>query len=76
MNGELQGVLIAAESVDRDGESQGYGEFVCTLEDGTIDLRLGDRKDTIWMLNLERVEEALRTLKRWDRARMERISGT
>jgi hypothetical protein len=71
-SGELQGVLISAESVDRNGESQSFGEFVVTLEDGTIDVRLGDRKDTIWMLDLAKVEEALRTLKRWDRVKARR----
>lgn len=68
----LQGVLISAESIAGDGGEQSYGEFVVTLEDGTIDVRLGDRKETIWMLDLARVEEALRQLKRWDAARARR----
>lgn len=63
----LSGVLIYADSVSGDGENQGYGEFVVTLEDDVIDLRLNDRKGTIWMLNLGHVEEALETLKRWRR---------
>jgi hypothetical protein len=65
----LQGVLFSADSVSGDGERQDYGEFFITLEDGTIDVRLGDCKDTIWMLDLLKVEEALRQLKRWERAR-------
>lgn len=63
----LNGVLISAESVSGDGEIQSYGEFVVTLDEGTIDVRLNDRKGTIWMLDLGQVEEALRLLKRWQR---------
>lgn len=65
----LNGVLFSAESVGAEGEFQTYGEFVVTLEDGTIDVRLNDRKETIWMLDQGKVEEALRQLKRWERAK-------
>lgn len=75
MRNELQGVLVSAESVDRSGEHQSYGEFVITLQDGTIDIRLGDRRDTIWMLDIEKVEEALRQLKRWEAIRRRRIES-
>lgn len=63
----LHGVLIAADSVSGDGEQQGYGEFVVTLEGGVVDVRLGDRKGTIWTVPLARIEEALKTLKGWQR---------
>ena len=63
----LSGVLIQADSISGDGEVQGYGEFVVTLEEGTVDIRLGDRKGTIWMVPLARIEEALKTLKRYQR---------
>ena len=64
-----RGVLIAADSISDNGEEQGYGEFVVTLEpdgdgDSTIDLRLGDKKGTIWMVKLSEVEGALKLLKR------------
>ena len=62
-----RGVLIRAETISGDGESQGIEEFVITLEEGTIDIRLKDEDDTIVMLDLPEVEEALRTLKRWER---------
>ena len=63
------GVLVKADSISGDGELQGYGEFVVTLEadgdgDATIDIRIGDKKDTIWMVKLLEVEGALRLLKR------------
>jgi hypothetical protein len=62
------GVLISAESISGDGGDQRYAEFVVTLDgDGTIDVRMGDRMDTIWMFKLGEVEEALRLLKRWRR---------
>jgi hypothetical protein len=62
------GVLIRAETISSDGESQGQGEYVVTLEENTIDIRLHDDDDTIAMLNLEEVEEAIKTLKRWVRS--------
>lgn len=62
-----RGVLISTETISGDGESQGFAEHVITLEEETIDIRLKDEDDTIVMLNLPEVEEALRTLKRWAR---------
>jgi hypothetical protein len=62
-----RGVVISADTISADGESQGIGEYIITLEDGTVDIRLKDDEDTIVMLNLPEIEEALRTLKRWER---------
>lgn len=62
-----RGVLIRYDTVSGDGEHQDADELVVTLEDDTIDVRLKDDDDTIVMLNLPEVEEALRTLKRWER---------
>lgn len=62
------GVLIRAETISADGESQGFGEYVVTLEENTMDVRLHDDDDTIVMLNLEEVEEAIKVLKRWVRS--------
>jgi len=69
MPAQPQGVLVRADSVSRDGEHQECGEFVVTLEEDTLDIRLGDRKDTIWMVSLTEVEETLHTLQRWVRQR-------
>jgi hypothetical protein len=40
-----------------------------TLEEKTIDIRLNDDDDTIAMLDVDEVEEAIKTLKRWERDR-------
>jgi hypothetical protein len=65
-SGRLDGILIPAESISEDGEVTSYAQFVVTLEEDSIDIRrLGQRKDTVWMLDLGKVEEALRVLKRW-----------
>jgi hypothetical protein len=63
------GVLVRAESISGDGEIQGYAELVVTMEhdgegESIIDIRLDDRKKTIWMLKLSEVEGALKILKR------------
>ena len=66
------GTVIAVEGISEDGEMNYYEQFAVTLEGGTgisgaektIDIRLiGGKKGTIWMLNLEDVEAALRFLK-------------
>lgn len=66
----IDGVLISLDSVSRDGETQGYANVVCTLEQGTVDIRLDDRNGTIWMLPLAKLEDALAHLKAVDRERM------
>ena len=63
-----RGVLVAAESISGDGEHQGYAEVVLTLEEieagkWTVDIRTGDKKDTIWMVDLAEIEGALKLLK-------------
>lgn len=66
-----EGLLLAFDSVGAEGEDQGHGEFIVAIEGGYLELRLGDRKNTIWMIELDKAEAALRLLKRWqaDRAR-------
>ena len=66
-----RGVLVQVEGVSGDGEHQVWGEFVVTIEpDGagddqpTIELKLGDRKNTVWWIRLSELEGALKLLKR------------
>lgn len=60
------GVLLSASAVAGEDE-QMYCEFVLALSDTTLELRLKDRKDTVWMIGLETAEEALQLVKRWRR---------
>jgi hypothetical protein len=64
-----RGVLLRVDTIDRDGEHQRVDELVVTLEEKTIDVRLNDDDDTIVMLNLDEVKEAIKTLERWERER-------
>lgn len=64
-----KGVLIRVDTIDRDGEHQHVEELVVTLEEKTIDVRLNDDDDTIAMLDVDEVKEAIKTLERWERER-------
>jgi hypothetical protein len=64
-----KGVLICVDIIDHDGEHRQVEELVMTLEEKTIDIRLNDDDDTIAMLDVDEVEEAIKTLKRWERDR-------
>lgn len=68
---ELTGVVLAVMSVDAEGETSDYQRFTVDLEDDTLDIRRqdGKRGDTVWMIKLADVEEALRSLKKWKRTR-------
>lgn len=61
-----RGILIRVDTIDRDGEHQRVDELVVTLEEKTIDVRLNDDDDTIAMLDLDEVKEAIKTLERWE----------
>lgn len=63
----MQSDRRSADMISSDGMIQSAGEYTITLEEHTLDVRLHDPDDTIVMLNLDEVEEALRTLKRWAR---------
>jgi hypothetical protein len=65
------GILLSASSVAtvKDDVEQGWGSFVLAISEGELELRLQDRKDTIWSISLDTFEEALRLLKRWETAR-------
>ncbi len=58
-----RGVLIQAETIGRDGEHHTYNEFVVTLQEKTIDVRLNDDDDTIVMCDVDEVKEAIKTLE-------------
>ena len=60
----IDGVLVRVESISGDGEGGGFADFVVALDDENIELRQGDRKDTIWWMPLAKLEEAVRQLKR------------
>jgi hypothetical protein len=64
----IDGVLLRAEAIDGEVETQQIRDFVVVLEDTgedvMIELRLGDRKDTIWWMPLSKLEEGIRQLKR------------
>jgi hypothetical protein len=64
-----KGVLIRVDTIDGDGEHQRVDELVVTLEEKTIDVRLNDDDNTIAMLDVDEVEEAIKTLERWERDR-------
>lgn len=62
-----KGILLRVDTIDSEGE--GVKELVVTLEEKTIDVRLNDDDNTIGMLDVDEVEEAIKTLKRWERDR-------
>lgn len=64
-----KGVLIRVDTIDPEGEHQRVQELVVTLEEKTIDVRLNDDEDTIAMLDLDEIKEAIKTLERWERER-------
>lgn len=69
----IDGVLLRAEAISGDGEDTCVGEFVVVVEDPgeglMIELRLNDRKDTIWWMPLSKLKEAIRQLERAQKAR-------
>jgi hypothetical protein len=71
----IDGVLLRADAVSGTGEDTQTGEFVVVVEDTgedlMIELRLGDRKDTIWWMPLSKLKEAIRQLERAEKARQE-----
>jgi hypothetical protein len=64
-----KGVLIRVDMIDREGEHQYVKELVVTLQETTIDVRLNDDDDTIAMLDVDEVKEAIKMLERWERDR-------
>lgn len=63
------GVVIAVQGIAEDGEYTEYAQFAVTTEtaDGdrvSLDIRkLGQRKDVVWMIDLDDLEAAVKFLK-------------